>query len=299
MKKLNEDVVINDPGLAQQYANGQTQLLNKDKQINALQKQINSIEQSKNEIARKMAEIEKKSAQSQPDEVQQQLAQQQVASQAQVAATSESLIIKENEEYSNYLEDAYNALTDELVMLQQLPISKQSPDHDKLIWHIKREISELDSELNTENSEQEDNWDSNGYKLSEKNEDNPLSVDNFYDLSEAYVDDITFDNKEYNEEEFLFYVRITDNHNEFIGKIFKMSPDGEWYGIIKDGEDDSFEKISYDASYDEQQIVDFLQETYDEVEIIDINEFNNYIEGDTDDLVVKDIEESGVSGMNL
>ena len=47
MKRLNEDVAINDPQLAQQYANGQTQLMNKDKQINALQTQINNIQKQK------------------------------------------------------------------------------------------------------------------------------------------------------------------------------------------------------------------------------------------------------------
>lgn len=257
MKKLNEDVMISDPAMAQQYANGQTQLLNKDKQINALQKQINLIEQSKNDIAKKMSEIEKKSAANQGDQVTQQLDQQQQAvqttgqpAQQGTMNTSESIVIRVYEE-----------------------------DEDPKLGTLANVYDNV----------------------------NPVSLENFYDVSEAYVEDDKFsrhpNEEEYDANKYLFYVRVTDitAQNEFIGKIFKTSPDGEWYGLVKDGEAKSFEQISYDASYDEEQIVDFLKETYDEVEIIDIDEFNNYIEGDSDteDWEVKDVDESGMTGLTM
>lgn len=566
MKKINEDVQITDPALAQQYSNGQTQLLNKDRQINALQKQINNIEQSKNDIAKKMAEIEKKAGQTEPDEVQQNLDQQQVAADAAVQSSTvapigESLIVKESidsDDDRGRLEAIYDRLTDELVTLQAMPVSEQEPNYEELIWHVKREIAELDEELYSDqlmndtpitppsdevdelytkydkigkklakefngkndpdqiewyqdqlemikskigkaetkdmNEAEEEvrysgaqqiqpngrvyqdgnmvGWDHTKYEPQEFNmsdvqmkksdqleadkndieneidqikdtigylEDdlrnlsdspegqeeadteildrydwgvldylngggtseaelqqmgvanpkdvietyqyahpdekelekeriplrkelakyrkeaqrlqkkydkteeklealyatkykakrsfksvqgeeeqkkmapnvydnaNPMSIDNFYDLSEAYVEDsISFDNPgaEYDPEKYLFYVKITDGHEEFIAKIFKMSPDGYWFGIIKDGGDSkSFENISYDPSYDEEQIVEYLRETYDEVEIIDMNEFNNYLEGtekpDTSDWTVKDVEESSGPTMQM
>ena len=295
MKKLNEDITINDPNLAQQYNNGQIQLLNKDKQINALQQQINKLEQSKNDIHKKMAQIEKQASSNQPEQIQQ---PQQNVAQPAVQPTSESLLVKESAWPNNTSESEYNRLTDELAMLQSVSLAHQGPEHKQQIWDIKSELRLLDQAISSEEygedehfEPKEDNYDANGYRLSE--EKNPLSAKNFYNLVEAYVDyDTEALNKdsEYNQEDYIFYVKVSDGHNEFIGKIFKISPDGEWFGIVKDGEDSSFEKISYDAIYSEMDIVKFLEDSYDEVEIIDINEFNNYIEGDTEELGVRDID---------
>ena len=132
---------------------------------------------------------------------------------------------------------------------------------------------------------------------------NPMSSSNFYNLSEDYIETNTsFEKKsenEYSDEDYLFYVRIADGHNEFIGKVFKLSPDGEWYGIVKEGKNASFEKLTYDANYMPLDIINFLKDTYAEVEIINLDEFNNYIEGDTEDLEVKEIEESGMTGNTI
>lgn len=109
---------------------------------------------------------------------------------------------------------------------------------------------------------------------------NPASKKNFYKLSEAYVERIDDIDDDYIEEDYVFYVRINEDGNEFIGKIFKISPDGDWFGLVKEGESDTFQKISYDPEYNEDDIIEFLGENYDKVEIIGRNEYNDFIEDD-------------------
>jgi len=126
---------------------------------------------------------------------------------------------------------------------------------------------------------------------------NPMSADKFYTLSEAYIEMEDEEEKktskeDYLDEDYVFYVKINDDDNEFIGKIFKISPDGDWFGIVKKGDDDSFEKISYEPEYDEIDIVDFLGDNYDTVEIIDRQEFNDYIED------IEEIDEDIIGGSN-
>jgi hypothetical protein len=114
---------------------------------------------------------------------------------------------------------------------------------------------------------------------------NPASSENFYVLNEAYVE--TDQEKKtpegYAEKDYVFYVRITEDGEEFVGKIFKDSPDEDWYGLVKIGESSTFEKMSYQPEYNEADIVDFLAGTYEEVEIIDEEEFTElFIESDKD-----------------
>lgn len=119
---------------------------------------------------------------------------------------------------------------------------------------------------------------------------NPMSIENFYDLSEAYVEHINKESEEdYINKDYVFYVKINDKGNEFIGKIFKVRPDGDWFGQVAQGDSDTFAKISYEPEYDEMDIVEFLGENYDQVEIIDMHEYNEYIEED-------DIDEDIIGG---
>jgi len=288
MKRLNEDVAINDPQLAQQYANGQTQLMNKDKQINALQTQINNIQKQKNEIEKAMAVIQQKAAQAQPKQPEQNTNNNKNQQTVQVTGqpvqpTSESLLVKENTEY-NYIEQLsymYNKLTDELATLMN-----NDPNNFEEIKKLKLEIKEISDELsnleeaeentNLEQREQEMFWRENEYNESSS----PISKENFYNLNEDYIDtkESNREYEEYEDQNFIFYLKISDADNIFVAKVFKISPDGEWYGLVKAGEDKTFEKISYESNFNEDDIVNFLEDSYDEVEIIDILEFNEYIE---------------------
>jgi len=117
----------------------------------------------------------------------------------------------------------------------------------------------------------------------------PTAKKNFR-LAETYAEVVNKEEKksveEYIDEDFVFYVKVNDEGNEFIGKIFKVRPDGDWFGLVKKGKSDTFQKISYEPEYDEMDIIKFLGENYDEVEIIDRHEYNDFIEED------EEVEES-------
>jgi hypothetical protein len=107
---------------------------------------------------------------------------------------------------------------------------------------------------------------------------------NFKKLEEAYVENKSKPDEDYIDEDYVFYVKINEDGNEFIGKIFKISPDGDWFGLVKEGESDTFQKISYEPGYDEVDIIKFLGENYDKVEIIDRSEYNDVIEDEENDI---------------
>lgn len=72
----------------------------------------------------------------------------------------------------------------------------------------------------------------------------------------------------------VFYVKITHNKNTFIGKIYKMSSDGDWIGKVIDGYSKTFEKLNYDPDFDEIDIIAFLRENYENVQLINSNEIH-------------------------
>jgi len=110
------------------------------------------------------------------------------------------------------------------------------------------------------------------------------SKKNFRELKEAYVERTSKVDDDYEDDDYVFYIRINEKGNEFIGKIYKLSPDGDWYGVVKEGQSKTFKKISYPPEYDEMDIIEFLGENYDKVEIIGSDEFNEYIEDEEDEI---------------
>lgn len=114
----------------------------------------------------------------------------------------------------------------------------------------------------------------------------PTAKKNFRRLEETRVEQTSKPDEDYVDEDYVFYVKVNDEGNEFIGKIFKVRPDGDWFGLVKKGKSDTFQKISYEPEYDEMDIVKFLGENYDEVEIIDRHEYNDFIEDDIDEDVI-------------
>jgi len=163
-------------------------------------------------------------------------------------------------------------------------LDKDRKNSEKEIKKFSEQIEKIKNKIQKKEKQLDDmgspvySWEVKGGRFIESH--NPMSKDKFYDLSEAYAEIEDEESREdYLDEDFVFYVKINDNDNEFIGKIFKISPDGDWFGVVKKGKDKSFEMISYQPEYDEIDIVNFLGDNYDEVEIIDNHEFNAYIEG--------------------
>jgi len=276
-------VPVTDPVVAQKLANGQTALAREDMKLQALKDKMIPINKKKAQIQKAMIRAQEENARNMKAQATEQAKQQsqiKVAQEAQAAAqqtssasavaaqatvpTTESLL-------QNDL-DQIELLEDQIVVLMQ----KEKPDYTKinnLIEGLKINKLKLKPEITLES-------------------DNPMSRDKFYDLSEAFDD---LEKKTEIEDDYIFYVKVYNDDDWFIGKIFKNDPIEDWYGLVKAGEDDVFEKISYDPEYDKNAIVDFLKKTYDQVELIDNAEYNDYAEEAPNDID----EEGGVTGMHL
>lgn len=76
----------------------------------------------------------------------------------------------------------------------------------------------------------------------------------------------------------VFYVKIDDEGEAFIGKIYKLFDDGDWRSKIVDGQSETFEKLNYDPEWDEFDIIAFLRENYADAELVDEEEFNDHVE---------------------
>ena len=484
MKKINEDVTIVDPALAQQYANAQKQILDKDKQINNLQRQVNALESQKVQLHQAMVAIEQKAAQSQQQPVKrtETSSQQEQGDQTQLTSESlesfENILIVEEEdeeprftgrptmnpgkpgsvyfdgkhvgtekidlikkrgakgnpeketELENKVEEirgeienlrseiksklepfmtpSYEGIegeienfwgeispealeilnsgvyTGELEILKALekagvehpkevlgnyyyyfPEYNRNLDMDRVeveeeVEEIKKSIGMKEKELQELESEYEntlalkyderkrfipldkeepleeefeddsfpskdiwhdeedelsdedvqdwskwvspedlDNWDEEGnmtIDYDEENSENPASYKNFWgDLDEDVDEKKT--REDYLDDSFLFYTKIVENGKPFIGKIFKISPDSDWNGVVKVGESSTFEKITYETEYDELDIIEFLKDNYEDVEILDRHEYNEYFLDTEHEEVIENIVEG--SSMNI
>ena len=80
------------------------------------------------------------------------------------------------------------------------------------------------------------------------------------------------------DEEKVFYVKVDDEAEEFIGKIYKLFDEGDWRSKLVDGESDTFEKLNYDPDWDEVDIIAFLRENYADAELMSEEEYNSHIE---------------------
>lgn len=163
-------------------------------------------------------------------------------------------------------------------------------DADKKVEEIQEKIQKVEDKIEKKIQKQDKIFDVA----------NAISKENFYNLSEAYVEVEGQEKKtreDYINEDYLFYIKVFDNDDWFIGKIFKVSPDGDWYGISKAGNTDTFNKISYPTEYNEMDIVEFLRDNYDSVEIIDRHEYDDYVEEKPGDKSID--EEGGVTGMHI
>ena len=89
--------------------------------------------------------------------------------------------------------------------------------------------------------------------------------------------DITAKDEKIDEEK-VFYVKVDDEAEQFIGKIYKLFDEGDWRSKIVDGESETFEKLNYDPDWDEVDIIAFLRENYADAELVSEDEFNDHVE---------------------
>jgi hypothetical protein len=137
---------------------------------------------------------------------------------------------------------------------------------------VSADVKELESEYPEDN---DDNTDSNGWKDSDgewhygNEEPENLGVeDDNIDLVD--VEDQIEENE-------VFYVKVNDDGKEFVGKIYKLFDEGDFRSKIILGNSETFEKFNYDPDYKESDIMTFLKENYDDVELLSENEFDEIL----------------------
>lgn len=79
------------------------------------------------------------------------------------------------------------------------------------------------------------------------------------------------------DEEKVFYVKIEDEGEAFIGKIYKNKDDEEWLSKIVVGESETFDKLYYEPEWDEVDIIAFLRENYADATLIPQEEYNEKV----------------------
>jgi hypothetical protein len=104
-------------------------------------------------------------------------------------------------------------------------------------------------------------------------------VDDILSIDDEDSDDEDFtEEDERIDEDKVFYVKVEDEGEAFIGKIYKLFDEGDWRSKIVDGESETFEQLNYDPDWDEVDIVAFLRENYADAEIVSEDEFNDHVE---------------------
>lgn len=258
MKRINEDISITDPNLAQQYANAKQQLITKDQQINALNKQILRLQSEKIKVQAVIDQIEKNSAgnanQQQPQQQQQQQQQQNKNKDLETAQKQLAAQVLMNQPTSESMTIGRLNMLNRINALNELA-KTASADEAPAMYREIRILSEAA-----------------GVKIEE--DLNPFGALSFYKMTEGE------DNANSDDEDAVLYVEITDNDNRFLAKIFKPSNESDWVGKIIYGTSRTFEKIAYKSDYEEDDIINFLIVNYDSVRVLSENEFNEYTEDD-------------------
>jgi hypothetical protein len=112
------------------------------------------------------------------------------------------------------------------------------------------------------------------FEEDEPKTDDILSVE---DEDQYDEEDIT-DTDEKIDNEKVFYVKVEDEGEAFVGKIYKLFDEGDWRSKIVDGDSETFEKLNYDPDWDEFDIIAFLRENYADAELVSEDEFNDHAE---------------------
>ena len=277
---VTEGIAIADPKLAQQYANAQKQLNDKDAQIIALQKQINNIEVQKTQIQKAMVAIEQKSAQTviqapmvqqpEPEQISQTGTSHPTAVQQPTMMAQESYngILKIKKKVNETVFDISDADLEELEEVKNFMASESIPYEEPTEDTIEFDETKLDPE-----------WRHMLTDIGIK------KLDDFQqEISDEPEIELTPEEHENIDEEKVFYVQVENEGDAFIGKIYKLNDSEEWMAKVTVGESDTFDKLYYDDEWDEVDIIAFLRENYADAILISEDEFNAQVLDKTDEI---------------
>jgi len=142
--------------------------------------------------------------------------------------------------------------------------------------NIPYEEDEEEGNIDFDKSELDKEWKDRieNIGLEEISDDEDIS--DIVTIEDEDEDDIYDIHKEI-EKKKVFYVKVKDDKNTFIGKIYKLYDDDSWRVKVVEGESETFEKLNYDPDYDEIDIIAFLRKIYDDVELLSEDEYRDYM----------------------
>jgi len=271
MKKLYEQDIIGDKQYAQDLLNIQSWYNGELKNLN------DKLAQKKSEALLKYQErvrttIQKQQATNKPEQTTQQKPTQTFTQ--KTGETGE----KTTESYHDILkiksinkldEATYKTDNVDVYELKQL---KDYLDAENIPYEEDEEEGNIDFDKSELDKEWKDRIENIG--LEEISDDEDIS--DIVTIEDEDEDDIYDIHKEI-EKKKVFYVKVKDDKNTFIGKIYKLYDDDSWRVKVVEGESETFEKLNYDPDYDEIDIIAFLRKIYDDVELLSEDEYRDYM----------------------
>lgn len=194
------------------------------------------------------------------------------------------LKIKKNLNNSLLEKDLYNkhnsiySITD--VDRQELQNLKNYLDAEDISYIENEESETIEFNENELDKEWQDQLSEIGLEPEFDDSFNILTIEDEKDEDEnenEEEEEILTDEDEIEDKNKVIYVKIKDEDDFIVGKIYKLFDDGEWRSKLIDGESDTFEKLNYDPDWDEIDIVAFLRDNYNEANLIKEEEYNQYL----------------------
>ena len=176
-----------------------------------------------------------------------------------------------NEAYVN--ESAYDTKNVDPYEFQNL---KDYLDAENISYIEDEEGTSIDFDETELDKEWKDRIIEIGLEENDTSPDDILSIEDD-DIEDNDTEDVTTANKKIDEDK-VFHIKVEDEGEAFIGKIYKLFDEGEWRSKVIDGESETFEKLNYDPDWDEIDIIAFLRENYADAEIISEDDFNDHAE---------------------
>lgn len=308
--RINEDVAITDPTLAQQYLAVKKQMADKEAKKGQMMKQVNQIDSELGILQKNLIAIETKSATATAKTTTQKPAenvQQPIQTNQPTQGQALESFTKFNNTNESVYSDMISNIEDEISKLTDIKdfINKYDTDDDQseelpLEISTDFEPSKEDSNvgffetpIDITSSHEDKNFDnisdeivdtkssftpSNDQKIVDetlKAEDKDYYVPNLVEQEdiETELEMMNYEDEDEPTDEYVFHVRIDDIEEEIIAKIYRDSDDEDWTVRVVKGSEEPLQSMQFDNTLDKLDIIGYIAEIYDEIEIIDHKEY--------------------------
>jgi len=211
----------------------------------------------------------------------------------------ETQIQKLQDKYDK-MESMYESVNESTFLIKnvdpyELQDLKDYLDAENISYAEDEDGETIDFDKTELDQEWQDKMDEMGFEDNDSETNDILTIAD--DGEESTEDDFAETDEKINEEK-VFYVKVDDEGEEFVGKIYKLFDEGDWRAKVISGNSDTFEQLNYDPDFDEVDIIAFLRENYADAEILSEDEFNSHVE-DSEAEPEEEVEEGLIGNGNM